>query len=93
MNESVEATAQVLAGGEQHVFEFLCECSNNTCLDRITMTIREYEDVRSKGERFALVAGHDDAAIERVVERRDRFDVVEKVGVSRDVARRLDPRD
>ena len=72
--------------------EFVCECSDGGCTQTLTMTLDEYEAVRSRGDRFAVVAGHEDLAIERVVERKDRFTVVEKIGESAAIAERENPR-
>lgn len=43
------------------------------------MTLDEYVRVRSQRDRFALVPGHENSAIERVVERDDRYVVVDKL--------------
>lgn len=48
--------------------------------------------MRREPTRFALVAGHEDQAIEQIVDRTDRFFVVEKTGVGADIARERDPR-
>ena len=73
--------------------EFVCECADPNCTHRVEVTLEEYEEVRSHGARFLLAPGHDHPDIERVVERRHRFDIVEKVhaGVRRTVEH-LDPR-
>jgi heterodisulfide reductase subunit C len=70
----------------------LCECSDARCTRTIEITLTEYERVRSRGDRFATVAGHEDTSIERVVDRTDRYLVVEKTGPGAEVARDLDPR-
>ncbi len=51
-----------------------------------------YETVRSHGDRFALLEGHDDPSVERVVERGLGYVVVEKLGEGAEIARGLDPR-
>jgi hypothetical protein len=71
---------------------FFCECRDPDCTRTIDMTLAEYETVRARGDRFAMIAGHEDPAIERVVDRNERFLVAEKIGPSADVARDLDPR-
>jgi hypothetical protein len=43
------------------------------------MAAAEYEHVRSDNDRFALVPGHEDEEIERVVERSERYIVVDKL--------------
>ena len=70
----------------------VCECSDALCTEMISITLAEYAAVRARSDRFALVEGHEDPAVERVVERNGRFVVAEKVGDGADVARRLDPR-
>jgi hypothetical protein len=62
-----------------HQFEFQCECGNpDGCGGRVQMSLAEYERVRAERDRFAVVPGHEDDAIERVVERNERFCVVDK---------------
>ena len=72
--------------------EALCECSDPSCRATINIQLDEYEEVRRDGARFALIAGHEDPAVERVVRRTDRFLVVEKTGAGADIARDADPR-
>ena len=72
--------------------EFLCECSDGGCTQTLTMTLDEYETVRSRGNRFAVLAGHEDPAVERIVERKDAFSVVEKTGEAARIAERENPR-
>ena len=79
-------------GRDDHLFQFLCECSNPSCTELLRMTLDDYEAVRAKGNRFALAAGHEDLRIERVVESLPGYEIVEKFGEGADVARQLDPR-
>jgi hypothetical protein len=73
--------------------QFICECADPSCTHRVEATLNEYEHVRSDGATFLLVAGHEHTDIERVVERRSRFNVVEKVQETvRDTVRKLNPR-
>ena len=72
--------------------EVLCECSDPNCTERLEITVGEYEAVRANGACFVAVAGHEDPAIESLVDRTDRFVVVEKADAAADVARDLDPR-
>ena len=74
--------------------EFVCECSDQACTDRVEATLDEYEEVRAEPTHFLLRPGHEDTRMERVVERRGtRHAVVQKINdlVARSV-RRLDPR-
>ena len=63
----------------EHQFEFQCECGRDkACEGRVLMTLEEYERVRSQRDRFAVVPGHENREIEHVVERADRFLIVDK---------------
>ena len=44
----------------------------------VSMTAAEYEHVRSDNDRFAVLPGHEEAAIERVIEQTDRYVIVDK---------------
>jgi transcription initiation factor TFIID subunit TAF12 len=73
--------------------EFVCECADPNCTHRLEATLEEYEDVRADGATFILTPGHADADIERVLEDRGRFQIVEKVQKTvRATVRRLNPR-
>ena len=72
--------------------DFVCECADINCIERIGMTIAEYEQLRAHPTRFAVCHGHLSLDAERVVESRAGYTVVEKLGVARDYAARFDPR-
>ena len=90
VNERIADTAERLGGDDA---SFVCECGNLECTHRLRATREEYEDVRAGGARFMLVEDHLEPRVERVVEHRRRFTVVEKVRPrARRLAERLDPR-
>ena len=71
----------------------VCECGNTSCGLSITITVLEYERVRSDPVRFAVVRDHVIDDIEVVVEENDRFVVVAKrEGEPAAVATAEDPR-
>jgi hypothetical protein len=73
--------------------DFICECGDPTCVERITMTHAEYEQVRSDAHLFAVFPGHEEPDVERVVERRKAYDVVQKhAGAPERIAEQTDPR-
>jgi hypothetical protein len=73
--------------------EFVCECADPECTDRVEASLTEYEEVREDPTTFLLAPGHEQKDIERVVADRGRFRVVEKVqSVVRRTVVRLDPR-
>ena len=87
-----ERIKDITTAQEGHRVAALCECSDAACTATIDIRLDEYEAVRRHGARFALVANHDDPTIERVVERTDRFIVVEKMGEGAEIAHERDPR-
>ena len=90
VNERIAENAQRFDSGAT---EFICECNDSTCSERIEITLEEYERVRADGTRFLLAPGHGDGSIEKVVDRRGHFVVVEKVqSAARAIVRRHDPR-
>jgi hypothetical protein len=57
---------------------FLCECTNDTCMGRVELTLDEYARVRGGKNHFVLVPGHPMMERERLVSENERFWVVEK---------------
>jgi hypothetical protein len=73
--------------------QFVCECADPGCTHRLEATLDEYEEVRSDGATFMLAPGHEHTDIERVIDRRGKFNIVEKVQETvRETVRRLNPR-
>jgi hypothetical protein len=91
LNESIRGAVDRY-GTDGHVYEFICECSNPACTDRVSLTTAEYERVRSDPRRFVIASGHDVAAIEIVVAAHGDHEIVEKSGLAAEVAAELDPR-
>ena len=90
VNERIAENARRFDAGST---EFICECDDPQCTERVEATLEEYEDVRANGARFLLAPGHRDRTIELVIERHPRFTVVEKVNeAARALVRRLNPR-
>ena len=91
VNEKIEQKAIGFGGVDD--YEFICECSSHACVDRVSLTLLQYEHIRAEGTRFFVVPGHANAEVELVVERTARYDVVEKDGVAGVIAEFSDPRD
>jgi hypothetical protein len=60
--------------------EWVCECGDETCFEKLSVPLDEYHEVRSHDNWFLIKAGHELLDVERVVERRDGFYVVERNG-------------
>jgi hypothetical protein len=73
--------------------EFVCECSDRACTDRVEAPLEKYEEIRGEATHFLLAPGHEHKRVERVLEQKRGYTVVKKV--ERTVAatvRRLNPR-
>lgn len=92
VNERIETLAETFDLGSQPL-DFICECGDASCVERIHMTHAEFEELRSDSHHFAVFPGHVAPDIERVVARRDGYEIVEKVEKApRLIAERTDPR-
>jgi hypothetical protein len=90
VNERIAESAQRFDADST---QFVCECADPNCTHRLAATLDEYEDVRADGATFMLAPGHAHKDIERVLEDRGRFHVVEKVQKKvRAIVQRLNPR-
>jgi len=89
-NELIE---KATSGGGEVPVPYLCECGDESCFKYVTLTVAEYEAVRSDSARFFVVPGHEDVtAGEVVVESFPSYSVVEKGGEERAIVERSDPR-
>jgi hypothetical protein len=71
-----EERRQAAVRGER--LTFFCECGRRRCREHVHLTADEYEAVRVESRRFIVAPGHELPAAENVVERHDRYFVVEK---------------
>jgi hypothetical protein len=86
VNEEIEQiSVQELETGKHGTIEVLCECGQDGCHERIQLSIAEYEAAHDEEDRFVVVPGHEDAEIERVAERTDRYLIVDKFGEAEDI--------
>ena len=78
VNDQIRELDRRLTVGEEETYGFVCECADGHCLERIQLSIGEYERIHSDPTRFAVVDGHEDTSVETVVERREGYSVVRK---------------
>jgi len=90
VNERIRGLAATLHGPGP--FSFLCECSNRDCETRIQLSLEDYEAVRAQSDRFLVSPGHVFPDIERMVERHEHFEIVDKDDDVEAIARARDPR-
>lgn len=85
VNQAIEKLEERL--GRPKTLTILCECGQKHCLEGVEVEPAVYQRVRSNPLLFFVVPGHDDAAVERVLERTEQFLVVEKSGRAAEVVR------
>jgi hypothetical protein len=91
VNERIAESAERFSADDA---EFVCECADPGCAERVPASLDQYEEVRADGATFLLVPGHEDPRVERVVKQpHRRFAIVEKFNnVVASTVRRLNPR-
>ena len=89
-----EIVREYVHGEGDHRIPFICECGRAECLIQVELTVQEYESVRAEPAWFFVAPGHEIIGpdLGRLVDRQARYHVVEKVGVSGEIARARDPR-
>lgn len=64
---------------------FICECADETCVEKVSLTLEQYDEMRALPARFVVVPGHEATPlVERVVFRSPGFVLVRKVGIAAD---------
>ena len=75
VNDHIAAAAEDVIVDEA---EFVCECADTGCVERIEAPLEEYEEVREDAKLFLVKPGHVDEEVERVVSDEGDYEVVEK---------------
>jgi hypothetical protein len=94
INERIEPSNAAHAWIDPPFADWVCECARTDCMTAVQLSVAEYETIRSDAAKF-LVAPSDEHVfpeVEQVVERTDRYWIVEKLGTAGDVSEDLDPR-
>jgi len=81
VNERIEGVSDTIPAREP-TMEFLCECDDLHCQEKLSITRAEYESARADPTHFVVLPAHVDRRIEHVVLATDRFSVVEKEGIA-----------
>ncbi|HEY0414845.1 MAG TPA: hypothetical protein VGC78_00550 [Gaiellaceae bacterium] len=93
VNERIESLQRAFALTQREPLHIVCECDRLDCTQRVSVSVETYEGVRSHPEQFLVLAGHEDRAVEDVVDTGDGYLVVAKrPGTPAAVAEATDPR-
>jgi hypothetical protein len=92
VNEQIESLNRDFGGGAR-TMTAICECADGDCAERLEITVAAYETVRADPRRYVIVPGHELPEFESVIERTERYEVVQKrEGAPAALARETDPR-
>jgi hypothetical protein len=90
INERIRELAARFDAAAAEPIAFVCECSDETCVERIHLRAEQYDDVRAIPVRFVVLPGHEvTPLVEQVLYRTEEFVVVRKTGLAADIAREL----
>jgi hypothetical protein len=90
INERIRELATRFEYLAEEELAFICECADETCVERVSLKTSQYDDVRAIPARFVVVPGHEATPlVERVIFRSSEFVIVRKIGIAADVAREL----
>jgi hypothetical protein len=76
VNERLREPADGVPDGKT---DYLCECSDVQCAQKIELKLFEYESVRARPKSFFIVPGHERLEVERVVDELKTYMIVEKI--------------
>ncbi|CAN5440879.1 hypothetical protein BH10PAT3_BH10PAT3_7360 [soil metagenome] len=77
LKEIAEAEGQPLPDSNLPA-HFYCECSDENCRERISITMAEYKRIHKSKKRFIVIPGHDNVLCEFVVRSTRRYSIVQK---------------
>lgn len=84
-NREIERAEREQGATAEGVLEVICECGRDSCNGVISLTVAEYDSVHSQEDRFVVLRGHQSERIERVVDDRGTYVVVDKVGEAEEI--------
>jgi hypothetical protein len=91
VNERLQGLAEAFQFIAQRT-SFACECADLSCVEQLSLSLEEYEELRTRPAQFVVLPGHVYPEVERVVTENERFVIVRKIGKGAEVAAEFDPR-
>jgi hypothetical protein len=93
VNERMESLQHAFAAVEHQPLHIVCECDRIECAERISVDPNVYEETRSDSTLFFVRPGHEDGAVEDVVDTGGGYLIVRKrPGEPQQIAEQTDPR-
>ena len=93
VNEQIDELQRRFATVMDELLHIVCECDRVTCSEPLDVDIAVYERVRGDSACFFVSPGHEDPAVETVVESGPGYVIVRKrPGEPQQIAEDTDPR-
>lgn len=90
INDRIRELALRYTEAAEEPLSFVCECADETCVERVPMTAAQYDELRAIPARFVVIPGHEATPlVEKVLFRTNGFSIVRKIGLAGDIAREL----
>ena len=81
LNQQVKQAAEVMLPNRQRrefPLKFYCECSNESCTERIMIPLEDYAMLHQNIRNFMVLPGHQQSDIEQVVSDQGKFVIAKK---------------
>jgi hypothetical protein len=93
VNERMLEVGEAAGDGAAPELDFACECADDTCVDKIRLSVLQFLAIESDENQFVVLRGHEDADFEDVIAERDAFLIVATRGAGAEFVReRSNPR-
>jgi hypothetical protein len=93
VNERIESLQRRFALADDEPLRIVCECDRIDCSERLEVAVDVYERTRADSALFFVVPGHEDTAVESVVDSGGDYVIVRKrPGEPQEIAAETDPR-
>jgi hypothetical protein len=67
-----------MAPDDDAAIQFYCECSDEKCTKRITLSAAEYEEAHKNQDQFMILPGHNLPELERIIKSTGKYLIIEK---------------
>jgi hypothetical protein len=58
--------------------DFYCECADENCAKRVSLTLQEYREIHKNRRQFVIAPGHEVTLVEKVIAEMPTYTIVEK---------------
>ncbi len=78
VNENIKDFLEDEFGSKDKQVSFYCECSKPNCIERIDLTLQEYDELHKNSKQFVTLIGHEFLEVEKIIRKYGNYQIVEK---------------